>query len=107
MDRTPSCRATAEIGSHGCASPVAFRWRATEAKDVKVAGEWPGGVKALTNDSGLWTVTVGPLEPDIYGYNLIVDGVGVADPNNPWLKPMRAARTTLVEVPGDPPRLWE
>jgi enterochelin esterase family protein len=52
-------------------------------------------------------VTIGPLEPDIYGYNFTLDGVGVVDPNNPWVKPMRAARTSVVEVPGDPPRVWE
>jgi len=87
---------------------VTFRLRAADAKEVKVAGEWTGGPKALTNDNGgVWSITIGPLEPDIYGYNLVVDGVGVADPNNPWLKPMRAARTSLLEVPDDPPRLWE
>jgi enterochelin esterase family protein len=87
---------------------VTFRLRAPNAKEVKVAGEWPGGATSLTkDDGGVWSATVGPLEPDIYGYNLTVDGLAMVDPNNPWVKPMRAARTSGLEVPGDPPRLWE
>ncbi len=87
---------------------VTFRLRAPNAKEVKVAGEWPGGATALTkDDSGVWSAKVGPLEPDIYGYNFTVDGLAIVDPGNPWVKPMRAARTSGVEVPGDPPRLWE
>ena len=86
---------------------VTFRLRAAEAKSVKVGGEWPGGTKELANNDGMWSVTIGPLEPDIYGYSLTIDGVTVVDPNNPWVKPMRAARTSVLEVPGDPPRLWE
>ncbi|MCE7064803.1 esterase [Dyadobacter sp. CY326] len=29
-----------------------------------------------------WTLTVGPVEPNIYVYRLLIDGVAVADPNN-------------------------
>jgi enterochelin esterase family protein len=87
---------------------VTFRLRATNAKEVKVAGEWPGGATSLTKeDTGAWSATVGPLEPDIYGYSLTVDGLSIVDPANPWVKPMRAARTSGLEIPGDPPRLWE
>ena len=31
---------------------------------------------------GVWTLTVGPLAPDMYVYHLLVDGVQMADPNN-------------------------
>ena len=30
----------------------------------------------------MWSLTVGPLRPDMYAYHLVVDGVQVADPNN-------------------------
>jgi len=87
---------------------VTFRLRATNAKEVKVAGEWPGGATTLTkDDNGVWGAKVGPLQPDIYGYSLIVDGLSVVDPSNPWVKPMRAARTSGLEIPGAPPQLWE
>ena len=87
---------------------VTFRLPAAKAQQVTVSGEWPGGATALTKDeNGVWSATIGPLEPDIYGYSLAVDGVAVVDPANSWVKPMRASHTSVVEVPGDPPRLWE
>lgn len=31
---------------------------------------------------GVWSVTMGPLAPDMYGYDFIVDGVNIVDPTN-------------------------
>jgi enterochelin esterase family protein len=59
------------------------------------------------DDQGNWSLTVGPLEPDLYGYSFGVDGAVVADPSNPDAKPMRSLRTSAVEVPGNPPLLHE
>jgi enterochelin esterase family protein len=42
----------------------------------------------MTKDAnGVWSVTIGPLEPNLYGYGFIVDGAKVADPANrdTWL----------------------
>jgi len=86
---------------------VTFRLRAPNALDAKVVGDWPGGSSSMTNEKGIWTATIGPMEPGIYGYSFTVDGLTLADPSNPWAKPMRAIRTSAVEVPGDPPRFWE
>jgi len=87
---------------------VAFRLRAPDARGVKVSGDWPGGATEMKRDTnGVWSTTLGPLEPDIYGYSFTVDNLSMVDPANPWVKPMRAARTSVVEVPGDPPRIWE
>ena len=37
----------------------------------------------MTKDSvGIWSVTVGPVQPDIYPYSFVVDGVTVMDPAN-------------------------
>jgi enterochelin esterase family protein len=58
-------------------------------------------------DDGVWTVTVGPLAADLYGYSFSVDGFQTLDPGNPGVKPMRSPRTSILEVPGDPPRLHE
>ncbi len=33
-------------------------------------------------DDGIWTLSIGPLPPDMYAYHLRVDGVQIADPNN-------------------------
>ena len=34
------------------------------------------------NAEGLWSLTVGPVKPNIYVYKLLIDGVSVADPSN-------------------------
>jgi enterochelin esterase-like enzyme len=57
--------------------------------------------------SNVWSVTVGPLEPDLYGYSFSIDGFQTLDPGNPAVKPMRSPRTSILEVPGQPPLLHE
>jgi len=88
---------------------VTFRLRAPKAAEVLLNGEWKGGGKlAMTKDEqGVWSLTVGPLEPDLYGYSFAIDGLTVTDPSNSVLKPMRSPRTSVVDVPGDPPRLHD
>jgi enterochelin esterase-like enzyme len=88
---------------------VTFRIRAAKSAEVVLYGEWKGGGKlAMTkDDQGVWSLTVGPLEPDLYGYSFSIDGLAVSDPLNSVLKPMRSPRTSVVDVPGDPPRLHE
>jgi enterochelin esterase-like enzyme len=55
------------------------------------------------NESGLWSITAGPLEPDIYVYNFMVDGSHTVDPMNPNMKRGRGLTTSLVEIPGKHP----
>src|SRR5436190_4153368 len=87
---------------------VTFRLRAAGAKEVTVSGEWGGGPKAMTKDQqGIWTLTVGPLAAEIYGYSFAVDGFQTLDPGNSAVKPSRSPRTSILEVPGDSPRLHE
>ena len=87
---------------------VTFRIRATKAAEVSVSGEWPGGTKQMTkDDNGVWSVTVGPLEPDVYGYTFSIDDFRTLDPGNSGVKPMRSPTTSVLEVPGNPPRIWE
>ena len=68
---------------------ITFRVRAPMANQVMLA---PGPLllalkqsKPLPfekNAEGLWTLTVGPVKPNIYVYKLLIDGVSVADPAN-------------------------
>jgi enterochelin esterase family protein len=62
---------------------VVFRFWAPEANEVQLSGDWTTGAPiALTRDArGIWTVTQGPLEPNIYQYAFIVDGVRADDPS--------------------------
>jgi enterochelin esterase family protein len=70
---------------------------------VEVRGEWmKSGVreKLAKGEDGVWSVTLGPLEPDLYNYTLFVDGVGIADPSNRLLKQGLRGPGSLVDVPG-------
>jgi enterochelin esterase family protein len=81
---------------------VVFRILAPKASAVKVAGDF--GKKDLTKDDrGVWSATVGPLEPDLYAYQLNVDGVTTLDPRNARVKVGQPPLSNLVEVPGDKP----
>ena len=87
---------------------VTFRLRAPKASEVSVSGEWGGQPQALTkDDQGVWSATIGPLTPEIYGYAFSVDGLRMADPANPALKPMRSPTTSILEVPGQPALIHE
>jgi enterochelin esterase-like enzyme len=67
-------------------SKVTFRIYSKDATKVSVSGEWQagfGGSENLErNDTGMFTLTVGPLKPELYGYTFTVDGVRTIDPNN-------------------------
>lgn len=91
---------------------VTLRFRAPEATVVQLVGEITQGrgPQALTKDAeGLWTITVGPLEPEIWSYNFRVHGVDVTDPSNPAIKPTPpgAAMSSFVQVPGDEPAFYD
>ena len=82
---------------------VTFRLRAPNAKAVTVSGQFTRGATPLAkDDSGLWSATVGPVEPGVYEYSLNVDGIAMIDPGNRDIKPMRAPRTSILEIPGEP-----
>jgi enterochelin esterase-like enzyme len=84
---------------------IVFRLRAPEAARVTLSF---AGTKPMSkDDAGVWIATVGPLEPEIYQYNFVVDGVRILDPGNPSLKNGRAPDASIVEVPGNPPRFDE
>ena len=85
---------------------VTLRLRAPQATSVTVT---LGGRTAMTKDEqGVWSATVGPFEPDYYGYGFVVDGVSMPDPANPMVKPsVTGGFETLVHVPGPPSLAWE
>jgi enterochelin esterase-like enzyme len=81
---------------------VVFRIAAPKANAVNVAGEF--GKKELTKDDrGVWSVTVGPLEPDLYSYRFDVDGVPTVDPRNARVKVGQPPLNNLVVIKGDQP----
>jgi enterochelin esterase-like enzyme len=56
---------------------------------------------AMTKDAnGVWSVTVGPLTPNLYGYGFIVDGAKIADPANRDIWSGTTSAWSNVLVPG-------
>ena len=89
---------------------VTFRVRAPKAQSVSLAGDFLEGAAALKKaDDGLWSVTVGPLEPDIYYYNFVVDDVRTLDPGNSQAKIGFTTNTitSVLEVRGDKPAFYD
>lgn len=89
---------------------VTFRIRAPKASEVSLLGDWmdPNKPESMARDErGLWSITAGPLDPGIAIYNFSVDGLAIPDPVNPRLKIRARTSASLVDVPGDPPELWQ
>ena len=58
----------------------------------------------MTKDTnGLWSATLGPLEPNLYQYQFNLDGCKITDPGNDMPRPRRQVDTSLLLVPGTPP----
>lgn len=92
---------------------VTFRLRAPEAKAVSLSGEILLGkppVPLTMDRNGIWSVTIGPLDPEIWAYNFRIEGVDFPDPAN--ISPMpraagAASVSSFVEVPGDSPAFYD
>ncbi|MDX1942754.1 MAG: alpha/beta hydrolase-fold protein [Saprospiraceae bacterium] len=83
---------------------ITFRYFSRNAKSVTLSGEFLSAPVALTKDtSGIWSVTVPPVKPDIYPYSFLVDSVQVADPNNTYIFANERFKRSIVDVPGDKP----
>lgn len=88
---------------------VIFRLRAPEAKSVKVTGDFGGDADMTKDANGEWSVTVGPLEPEMYVYNFVVDGVRMLDPGNPEAKIgyVTSTLTSLFTIPTEQPAFYD
>ncbi len=98
-------------GGPGVASPaiesdgkVTFRLRAPEAKTVTLNSDFLAETFEMTKgDDGVWSVTVGPLKPDMYYYSFNVDGVKLLDPANSQAKIgfTTSTITSILDIPGE------
>jgi enterochelin esterase family protein len=85
---------------------VTFRFRAPNAQKVAVTIEGQRDpVEMQKDDQGVWSTTVGPFPPDIYGYSIVSDGVPLIDPANQFMKPNLLFTQSAVEIP-DPSLPW-
>jgi enterochelin esterase-like enzyme len=89
---------------------VTFRLAAPQAREILLTGEFVQGSKTFEKDgNGVWSITVGPLEPEIYHYNVTIDGVRTIDPGNPDVKTGSTPSTisSILEVRGDHPAFYD
>ena len=98
---------------------VIFRIKAPQAENVSLSGNWmpmiPNGdqgmkrqTAALTKDgTGVWSVKLGPLEPELYTYTFSVDEVPTLDPSNLKVARDGIFRTeSVLYVPGEASDLY-
>jgi enterochelin esterase-like enzyme len=85
---------------------MTFRIYAPQAQSVRLtASDIPGLGRAgvLTKgDDGVWSVTVGPVEPGAYRYAFNVDGVPVIDPRSPATSESNNNVWSVAYVAGSP-----
>lgn len=87
---------------------VTFRIHAPGASRVQLNGGWADGKQAMTKGAdGVWSVTVGPLKPDLYTYTFDVDGNRVLDPSNGETQRGGIRFSSLLMVSGPESRLWD
>lgn len=88
---------------------VTFRVQAPEADKVMLSGDFSEDTALTKGENGLWSITLGPIDPDIYFYRFMVDGVPTLDPGNPNAKIGFTTSTivSILEVPGDGPAFYD
>lgn len=65
---------------------VTFRLHAPKAVKVQVTGDFTDkGYADLVETDGIWTYTTPPLDPELYSYSFVVDGLTVRDPSNVYM----------------------
>ena len=83
---------------------MTFRYYSRTAQRVYLSGELlQAPVKMNRDTSGVWSVTVPPVTPDIYPYSFWVDSVQIADPNNTLIFANERFKRSIVDVPGTKP----
>ncbi len=82
---------------------ITFSIYAPKASEVKVSGDFLKNWMPLNmtkDELGVWSVTSEAVQPDLYSYDFIVDGLKVIDPKNSQVKEGANGFSNLVEVPG-------
>jgi enterochelin esterase-like enzyme len=83
---------------------ITFRYYARNAKQVTLNAQFLTSPETMTKDtSGVWSITVEPVKPDIYPYFFSVDSIQVADPNNTLIFANERFKNSLVDVHGEHP----
>lgn len=83
---------------------VTFRYYSRTAQTVLLKGEFLSAPLPFVKDtSGIWSVTVKDIKPDIYPYSFNVDNVELADPNNTYVFANERFKRSILDLPGKTP----
>jgi enterochelin esterase-like enzyme len=95
-------------GPRGVSSPavasdnkVTFRISAPKATTVTVRGDFGDAAQMIKDEQGVWSVTVGPIQSEMYSYSFNVDGITVVDPSNPLNTHSSMRNQNILIVPGE------
>jgi enterochelin esterase-like enzyme len=88
---------------------VTFRLLAPKASEVTLTGHWANAanVPLTKDDNGIWSVTVGPLGEQLWGYSFTVDGIKVLDPGNAELQRDGNRYENLLMISGPASDMWD
>jgi enterochelin esterase family protein len=88
---------------------VTFRLSAPKANEVTLNGSWEAArdIKMTKDDGGIWSVTVGPLGAQLWGYWYLVDGVKALDPGNGETQRDGSRVDNLLMISGPESDLWD
>ncbi len=87
---------------------VTFRLTAPKADSVFLSGSFQKNPKLMEKGTdGVWSVTVGPVAPELHSYSFVVGGARVIDPQNPAIHASVVPSASLLLMPADPPAPYE
>lgn len=83
---------------------ITFRVHAPKAQKVQLDAQFLTSLAAMTKDSsGVWSIKVAPVKPDIYPYSFWIDSTQINDPNNTLIFANERFKNSLVDVQGNTP----
>jgi enterochelin esterase-like enzyme len=86
---------------------VVFNIYAPKAENVHLISTiQPERIPLVKAENGLWSVTVGPIDPEIYHYQFDMDGAKISDMKNQFPYPWLEGKSELI-IPGTPALLHE
>lgn len=86
---------------------VTFHVKAPEARKIQLVGDLVQGTAELKKDTaGIWSFTTPELKPELYTYNIILDGTKVLDPLNVYTVRDISSLFNMVLVPGEQADLY-
>lgn len=105
--RTPSNVVSPVFNADGT---VTFRIKAPDARNIKLSGTWSPkkfrSVDMIKKDS-VFEATIGPIVPDAYEYEFIIDGIPTLDPNVNVVTRDGAWIQNMIIVPGAESKVYE